>query len=284
MEPDKKEVILVTTDFTAIGDHAIDNAAQLARLCGRAKLILLHVINQTTKSNLQKEKKNLGIVGQRLLETCKKVEAQYGIEADYLAPSGSIFSTIAETAKTTEAKYLFMGTHGKKGIQFLLGSFALKVVTSSPAPMFVVKKPANGNKFKSFIYPLDLEVGSKQKIKWALALNKSLGSEFHLIVYYPNDEPTQRKMTGDLRQITKILEQNNVSFTVEYHKKLKGFDQRIIQHAKEKNADAIMISTDPKKITWNPFGSFEERIIYNKEGIPVLCINSKDLKVIIGAP
>lgn len=284
MEPDKKEVFLVATDFSTIGDHAIDNAAHLARLSGKAKLILLHVINQTTRSSLQKEKKSLDFVGRRLLEICKKVEAQYGIEADYLAPSGSIFSTIAETARTTQAKYLFMGTHGKKGIQFLLGSFALKVVTSSPAPMFVVKKPAGGNMFKSIVYPLDLEVGSKQKVKWALDLNKSLGSVIHIIVYYPNDEPTQRKMTGDLRQMTKILEQNNVSYTVDYHKKLKGFDQRIIQHAKEKNADAIMMSTDPKKITWNPFGSPEERIIYNKEGIPVLCINSKDLKVIIGAP
>jgi len=283
MEPEKKEVFLVATDFTAIGDHAIDNAAQMARLTG-AKLIVLHVINQTTKSNLQKEKKNLDYVGNKLLEICKKVEAQYGVEVDYLAPAGSIFTTIAETAKTTEAKYLFMGTHGKKGIQFLLGSFALKVVTSSPAPMLVVKKPASGNKFRSFIYPLDTELGSKQKVKWAVDLNKSLGSEFHIIVYYPNDEPTQRKMTGDLKQMIKILEQHKVPHTVTYHKKLKGFDQRIIEYAKEKNADAIMLSTDPEKITWNPFGAPEERIIYNKEGIPVLCINSKDLKVIIGAP
>lgn len=283
MEPEKKEVFLVATDFTSIGDHAIDNAAKMARLTG-AKLIVLHVINQTTKSNLQKEKKTLDFVGNRLLEICKKTETQYGIEADYMAPIGSIFTTIAETAKTTGATYLFMGTHGKKGMQFLLGSFALKVVTSSPAPMFVVKKPAGDNKYKDIIYPLDTELGSKQKVKWAIELHKALGSTFHILVYFPNDGPIQRKMTGDLKQVTQILEKHKIPYTETYHKALKGFDQGILNHAMNKKAGAIMLSTDPDKVTWNPFGSPEERIIYNKEGIPVLCINSKDLKVIIGGP
>lgn len=283
MEPEKKEVILVATDFTKIGDYAIDNAAQMARLT-RSKLIVLHVVNETTKNNLKREKKHLDSIGAKLKEICKKVEGQYGIEADFLAPEGSIFSAIAETANTTEASYLFMGTHGKNGIQFLLGSFALKVITTSPVPMFVVKKPSEGNKFKTFIYPLDTELGSKQKVKWAIELNHTLGSEFHFLVYFPNDEPIQRKMNGDLKQVTKILEQYNVPYTIAYHKSVKGFEQAVVNLALEKKADAIMMSTDPEKITWNPFGSPEEKLIYNKEGIPVLCINSQDLKVIIGGP
>ena len=283
MEPEKRDVILVATDFTNIGDHAVDNAANMARITG-AKLIVLHVINQTTKSNLQKEKKDLDAIGAKLMDICKKVESHYGVESEYLAPIGSIFTTIAETAQSTNAKYLFMGTHGKKGIQFLLGSFALKVITSSPAPMFVVKKPANANKFKDIIYPLDTELGSKQKVKWAIELHKAFGSTFHIMVYYPKDAPIQRKMNGDFNQVSKILEQHKVPYTKSYHNYLKGFDKGLINLALEKKADAIMMSTDPEKITWNPFGSTEERIIYNKEGIPVLCINSKDLKVIIGGP
>ncbi|MEE4176247.1 MAG: universal stress protein [Bacteroides sp.] len=283
MEPEKKEVILVATDFTKIGDYAIDNAAQMARLTG-AKLVVLHVVNETTKSKLKKEKKTIDSIGSRLNDICKKIESQYGIEADFMAPEGSIFNTIAETAKTTEATYLFMGTHGKNGVQFLLGSFALKVITTSPAPMFVVKKQSENNKFKNFVYPLDTELGSKQKVKWAIELNQALGSAFHILVYFPNDEPIQRKMTGDLKQVTKILDQYKVPYTIGYHKSIKGFEQAVVNLALEKKADAIMMSTDPEKITWNPFGSPEEKLIYNKEGIPVLCINSQDLKVIIGGP
>ena len=283
MEPEKKDVILVATDFTKIGEYALDNAGQMARLTG-AKIIVLHVVNEKTKSNLKKEKKNIDFIGTRLNEICKNLESKFGVEADFMAPEGSIFSAIAETAKTTEATYLFLGTHGKKGIQFLLGSFALKVITSSPAPMFVVKKPSQGSHFKNFIYPLDTELGSKQKVKWAIELNQALGTTFHILVYYPNDEPIQRKMNGDLKQVTKIMDQYNVTYTIGYHKAVKGFEQAIVNLALEKKADAIMMSTDPDKITWNPFGSPEEKLIYNKEGIPVLCINSQDLKVIIGGP
>lgn len=283
MEPDKKEVFLVATDFTKIGDYAIDNAAQMARLTG-AKLIVLHVVNEKTKSMLKKENKQMDSIGARLNEICKKVESKYGVEADFMAPEGSIFSTIAETAKTTEATYLFLGTHGKKGIQFLLGSFALKVITTSPVPMFVVKKPCENNKFQNFIYPLDTELGSKQKVKFAIELNRYLGSTFHILVFFPNDEPIQRKMAGDLKQVTNILDQYKVPYTIAYHKSIKGYEQAVVDMALEKKADAIMMSTDPEKITWNPFGSPEEKLIYNKEGIPVLCINSQDLKVIIGGP
>ncbi|MDX9941360.1 MAG: universal stress protein [Bacteroidales bacterium] len=283
MEPEKKEVYLVATDFTKIGEYAIDNAAQMARLTG-AKLVVLHVVNEKTKSMLKRENKKIDSIGTRLNEICKKVEAQHGVEADFLAPEGSIFSTIAETARNTEATYLFLGTHGKKGVQFLLGSFALKVITTSPAPMFVVKKPSQGNKFKNFVYPLDTELGSKQKVKWAIELNRFLGAAFHILVYYPNDEPIQHKMNGDLKQVTNIMDQYKVPYTIDYHKTIKGFEQAVVDLALAKKADAIMMSTDPDKITWNPFGSPEEKLIYNKEAIPVLCINSQDLKVIIGGP
>src|SRR5690554_4496178 len=104
MEPEKKEVYLVATDFTKIGEYAIDNAAQMARLTG-AKLVVLHVVNEKTKSMLKRENKKIDSIGTRLNEICKKVEAQHGVEADFLAPEGSIFSTIAETARNTEATY-----------------------------------------------------------------------------------------------------------------------------------------------------------------------------------
>ena len=43
-----------------------------------------------------------------------------------------------------------------------------------------------------------------------------------------------------------------------------------------------MLSTDPEKITWSLFGSSDEHIIYNTAKIPTLCINVRDLKIILG--
>ncbi|HSV87964.1 MAG TPA: universal stress protein [Bacteroidales bacterium] len=281
MEPENKPVILVATDFTHIGEYAVDNAANMTRLIN-GRLIVLHVINQDTRDKLQKEKKSQDDVGKLLQDICSTVRERFGIDVNYLAPSGSIFSTIADTAKTTGAKYIFMGTHGKKGIQFLLGSFALKVITSSPAPICIVKKPASGSDYKNIVFALDLSFGSKQKVKFALDLHKMFGAVFHLYVFSPPDSNLKKQMNLDVLQVSKILDNNRVPYTIAYHNRMKGYETKLVKYAIEKNASAIMLSTNPDKIPWNPFGSVEERIIYNQEGVPVLCINAKDLNIIPG--
>ncbi|HSV76425.1 MAG TPA: universal stress protein [Bacteroidales bacterium] len=281
MESENKKVILVATDFTKIGGYAVDNAANMASLIN-GKLIVLHVINQATKEKLQKENKDQEVVGNMLQEICTELREKRGIDANYLAPIGSIFSVIAETAKSVGANYLFMGTHGKKGIQFLLGSFALKVITSSPIPIIIVKKPAVAMDYKNLVFALDLRLGSKQKVKYALDLHRMFGTVFHLFVHCPEDSDLKRKANSNVLQVSNILTKNKIPFTIEYHKKLKGYETRLMEYAKEKNASAIMLSTDPDKVPWNPFGSVEERIIYNQEAIPVICINAKDLNLIPG--
>ncbi|MFO7977099.1 MAG: universal stress protein [Bacteroidales bacterium] len=283
MESTQQNVILVATDFTPLGDYAIDHAANMAKLINH-KLVLLHVINSATKKKWLKGKKNQDPVADRLSDIAKKVKQEHGIEVEYLAPEGSIFSTIAESARHVGARFLFMGTHGKKGIQFLLGSFALKVVTTSPVPIVVVQKPSLGINYKSIVYPLDLDIGSKQKVKWAIFMHKNFGSVIDILVYNINDDATQRKLRADLKQVENILEQNNVSYTSSVADARGSFDKQIVAYAKQKNADAIMISTDPDTLSWNPFGTQPERILYNEEKIPVMCINSRDLRLIIGGP
>jgi nucleotide-binding universal stress UspA family protein len=283
METTKQNVILVATDFTPMGDVAVDHGANMAKLM-QCKLVVVHVINNITRKNILKGAKNNDPVKEKLKAITQDVKSRYGIESEFLAPEGSIFSSIADVAKQVDATFLFMGTHGKKGVQFLLGSFALKVVQSSPAPMIVVQDNANNNKFKKLVYPLDLEVGSKQKVKWAIFMHKHFGTEVHIVVYNIKDDATQRKLKADLNQVEKILAQHGVPYSHFITNPSGSFEKHILNYAKEQQADAIMISTDPDSLNWNPFGTAPERIMFNKEKIPVVCINSKDLKVIIGGP
>jgi len=281
MEPANKKVILVATDFTKIGGYAVDHAVNMVKLID-GRLIILHVINQDTRSRLQKENKNQDAVGKMLQEICSAISLKHGIDANYLAPSGSIFSVIGKTAKTIDASCIFMGTHGKKGIQFLLGSFALKVITSSSTPIIIVKKPAEAIDYKHIIFALDLSPGSKQKIKHALGFHKLFGTQFHLFVHCPSDPDLKRKVNCNVNQVSNILNKSLIPFTITYYHKLEGYETNLIEFAQEKKASAIMLSTDPDKVPWNPFGSVEERIIYNPQGIPVICINAKAMNIIPG--
>lgn len=282
MESEKNNVILVASDFTPIGEYAIDNAIAMAKILNY-KICVLHVINQATKNALKKESKGLEFINNKLEKIACNLKDTHGVECDFVAKEGSIFSAIAEVADSIAASYVFIGTHGKKGIQLLLGSFAMKVVKSSPVPIFVLQKPAEGISYKNIVFPLDIAMGSKQKVKWAITLHKQFQSTFHIFTLNSGDAYMRNKLRADLNQVKRILEKHNIPYTETFHNhKVSSFPKQVVAFAKERNADFIMISTDPDKISWSLWGSDDERIIYNQDKVPVMCINAQDLKVIIG--
>jgi len=281
MDAENKHVVMAATDLTSVGQYAIDHAAEYAKLLN-GRLIVLHVVNNDTKAKLRKENKTLEALSGMMQDICDKVKSEYGVEVSYELPEGTIFTTIGESALKFHVDYLFMGTHGKKGSQFLVGGFAIKVVTSSPAPMFVVQKPASGSQYKNIIYPLDSCPGSKQKINVALNLNKSLGTTFHFLVYCPEEDPNKNRTLAMWGQLEKILANCKVPYTKENFTKSSGFENAIVAHALKHNADAIMLNTDPEKFTWSPLQLPEEKIIYNKDGIIILCVNSKNMNRVVG--
>lgn len=281
MESENKNVILVAYDFTAIGDIAIENAVKMAKIL-QYKVCILHIINKASLKNLKKANEPLEAIDDKLEKKAQSIKKEHAVEVDFMTRKGSIFKSIAQVTKEINANILVFGTHGKKGIQFLLGSFAIKLVKSCPVPVFVVQQPANESKFADVVFPLDMEAGSKQKVKWAIAHHKQFKSKFHIYVDSYPDEFIQNRLRADHRQVKKILEKNNIPYTDNYSPKKGNFSEKTVEFAKEIKADMIMISTDPDKITWSLFGSPDERIIYNKEKIPVMCINAQDLRVIIG--
>lgn len=281
MESEKKNVILVAYDFTTIGDVAIENAVRMAKILDY-RICLLHIINNISLKNLKRAKEPVDSISKKLEAISLEHKQQHNVDVDYMTRKGSIFTSIADVSKEIGANFLVFGTHGKKGIQFLLGSFAIKLVKSCPVPVFVVQKPAGESDFKDVVFPLDMEAGSKQKVKWAIALHKQFKSKFHIFVDNYPDEFLQRRLKADHKQVKKILEKHNIPYTDNFAELGGKFTQKTVDFTKKINSDMIMLSTDPDKITWSLFGSPDERLIYNQEKYPVMCINAQDLRVIIG--
>ncbi len=281
MQNDKGNTILVPTDFTKVGDYAVNNAVMLAKELGFS-ICLLHVINKTTRKILAKENKTTEYINEQLVEIADKVKREHNLEVDYIAREGSIFSIIADVAEEIKANYVVIGTHGKKGIQFLLGSFALKVIKSSPVPIFVVQKNPESKAINDVVFPLDLEEGSKQKVKWAVILNRQFNTKFHFFVYNQKDEFSQNRIKADMNQVKKIFDKHKISYTSDFSKRKTPYSKQLVDFTKKTNSNLIMVSTDPDKTTVNPFGSHDEKIIYNQEKFPVMCINSQELKKLVG--
>jgi nucleotide-binding universal stress UspA family protein len=269
MDDKMNKLVLVPTDFTEVGDNAINQAAEAARFLNY-KVVVLHVIDKNTKAQLKKENLDETSITEKLNVIADELKAAYGIEAEGIAREGSIFTTISEVAHDLGAGLLYLGTHGKVGVQHLTGSYALKVVTSSPAPVIVVQKRSFNEGYKHIVLPITSDAGPWEKTKWAARIAKQFKSEIHIY------QLAGEKIDDAVKQITMFFDENQVKYTVRVAEKSSHFSKQVIDYATSNNADLIMIMTDPDQ-GFKRFilGSWDEQIIFNTSQIPVMCVNPR---------
>lgn len=278
----RKNIVLVPTDFTEVADYAIQHGAGICKMHNQ-KLTLLHIINKDTKTYLKKEKLTGDAINDRLLKKTKEISEQYGIECDYIAKEGSIFTTIGEVAKEIGVSMLTMGTHGKVGMQKIVGSYALKVIESSPAPVIVVQKRDFREGYKNIVLPIDDTTESKQKVKWAIHIARKFQSTVHIFAMHTSEPYRLAKIKGNMNQIKKFFDQNGIKHTDKFADKSIAFPKQSLSYAKEIDADLILIMTNPDKLMPSFIvGQWEEQILFNDSLIPIMCINPVELNIVVG--
>jgi len=276
------DVILVPTDFSKVSNYAVEHAAGIAKLLNY-KICIAHVINKDTKSLLRKDKQGTATVPQKLEMIAREIEEQYNIKTSSIAREGSIFTTINEISEEIKANMIVLGTHGKVGVQHIIGSYALKVITSSSAPVIVVHKRHFEHGYKDIVLPLDDSLESKQKLKWAIYIAQIFNSKIHIYAQNQTDSLLSAKISSNLNQIKKILTQNKIKYTVQICEKSGGnFAKRAVSFANSIRADIIVIMTNPDQILPSfILGQWDERIIFNAAHVPVMCINPRDFNITI---
>ncbi|MEI7596108.1 MAG: universal stress protein [Bacteroidota bacterium] len=275
-----QSVILVPTDFTEVGDMALKHAIGTAKQLGFA-ITLLHIINSETKAALRKNNLTVANINEKLATTAQQIKKEHNVDTDFISKKGSIFSAISEVAEEVSASMIMMGTHGKKGIQHLIGSYALKVITSVKIPTLVIQKEAEyAGSYKRIVLPIDNSVHTRQKFKWAIFMAKKLNSEIFIIASQESDPFAKRRLANNLGQVEKLLEENKLKFSTKLCEKSGSFGKQLLNYAATVEADLMMIMTSPDQLIPNfIFGPLDDQIIYNKQMIPVLCVNPKDTNI-----
>jgi nucleotide-binding universal stress UspA family protein len=270
MESLLKKIILVPTDFSEVCANAINQAAGAARHM-QYKLVLLHVIDKNTKSYLKNEGQGVDFVTQKLESIAAGVISDFGIEVDTIAREGDIFTTIKEVASEVDASLMYLGTHGKVGMQKLTGSYALKVVTSSPVPVIVVQKRQFDGPYREIVMPITSDTGIWEKTEWATHIAKQFKATIK--IFQQSGEDIDKAVAG----ITGHFHKNDVKYTIDVAQRSSGFSNQVIDFATAKNADMIMIMTNPDKgLSSFILGSYDEEMIFNTSQIPVMCVNPRD--------
>jgi len=270
MKTDRNPIFLVPTDFSEVCANAARRAASLAKDYNY-KVVLLHVIDKNTLSELKKVGKGLDSVNEKLQELAKALVSEFVIQVETIAQEGDIFTTIAEVAEDLHASLIFLGTHGKVGMQKVTGSFALKVVTSSEVPTIVVQKRPFGQRISKIVMPITSDAGPWAKTKWAASIAREFDCTI-MIYHLPGDG-----LEDVITMITNHFQVNDVKYTLKASDKGGNFTKQVLDYATAENADMILILTDPDKNFSSFFlGNYDEDIIFNASQIPVMCINPRD--------
>ena len=278
MSPAKNEkkynnIVLIPTDFSEVCGNAVSHGVKLAKFL-RYKVLILHIINKETKAALKKKSVSVDYIDWRLKEYKKYYTKKYGVEIDTMAIEGSIFSTISEFALENKVNLMVMGTHGKKGLQHVFGSYAMKVVEESPVPVVVVQKRSFKSGYRNIIFPVSNDLEPRQAVHWAKLMAKLFDARIH--IYLSPEKEVARRTSLEIitKQITAVFDAENVTYCITSAAKSAGFAEQVISYSVVEHADLILIMTRPNiEVAGFSLSAWDEKLMFNEAQIPVMGIN-----------
>lgn len=143
--------LLVASDFSECGNHAVQRAALLAAQAG-AKLRIVHALPGAALtwqllrvSGTEAEASLRKGVEVLLAELAADLRSRHGIEVAYDIGTGAAHRVIGDAVEAHQPDLLVIGAHGEGIVQqIFLGGTAGKLLTHSTRPVLVVRRAADG--------------------------------------------------------------------------------------------------------------------------------------------
>lgn len=260
-----KANILVPIDFTDAAKNAVNHAAKTAEET-KLEMNLVHMC--ASRKEISEAKEELAkLIAE--VETTAKINGVVRV--------GS-FKDIPVVAKELDSEIVFMGTHGATGMQRILGSNALKLVTNSKLPFVIVQKDSVIDKaegYKKILVTASSNDESKQKIKAVAEMAKYFDSEVILLYRNEKDENLRINASTNLVFMKKHLDQEGISYEVALSSG-KNFNEDTIELAKKKGVDLIAIVNVQMNTILGTglFGpNYEQELIMNDGNIPIMILS-----------
>jgi nucleotide-binding universal stress UspA family protein len=265
-----KNKVLVPTDFTRVADNAISHAMVLAKSIG-GEVYLLHVVPKQGEVDEARRKLDMEIGRAKALDESVPVHK--------LVRVGSIFDDISDAAAEINATLIVMGTHGMRGMQFITGSNALRVITSSNVPFVVVQeRPIKAGGYDSIVVPLDLHKETRQKLTLVADMAKYFGSKVHLITPKEDDEFLHKQLVNHIKFANQYLDERGIQHDATISQEDSGdFVKAVVRHAIAVDADLVAIMNLAQGNIFGVLGvPYEQEVITNEAQIPVMCMNPRE--------
>lgn len=258
--------IIVPTDFTSTSDKALAYAIGLKKTL-EAEVFVLHILKKGgNEADAQKQ----------LDEQIHRHYVNTAVKAQPILKVGSIFEDIPALVEQEKGDLVVMGTHGMKGLQHLVGSHALRVITDTKAPFIVVQdNTAIEPRVKKILVPLDLHKETKQKIKYTADIAEKFKAKVEIIIPNESDEFLRNQLERNMAYSEGYFEERGIPYQSTVAQNKGGaFADQVVEHAKNSKIDLICILNFANEKLIHAFGSdAEQKVITNNAAIPVMVLN-----------
>lgn len=262
--------ILVPTDFTKVADCAMNHAARLAERMN-ADVHLLHIVDKASEVEEARTKLKMEV------ERAKRWSAR--VKVLPLVRVGSVYEDIGTAASEVGASLIIMGTHGMRGMQFITGSRALRVITNSTVP-FVVVQERNIKEagYRDIVVPLDLQKETRQKVALVADMAKYFNSKVHVITPRESDEFLHHQLENHIRFAKQYFGEREIELEATIADADAGnFVDAVIRYAMKIDADLLAIMNLAQGNIFGVLGvPYEQEIITNEAMIPVMLMNPRE--------
>lgn len=273
---DKKSYkVLVPHDYSSVANCAVEHASKIAKSFS-GEVYFLHVVGKEQEVHANVEKMN---------KIAEEAEKKHKIKAHVLVRIGNIFEDIGDVASEIEAGYIVMGTHGAKGMQKIMGSHAIKVITHSKVPFVIVqeKPPKKTDTYDDIVVPIDYSDVTKQKLAVAASIATHFNSKIHIFAGMEKDEFLQKKLVQELAFAKKYFTEREIAYDIVQSKEKGNFKKQLVQHAAKIDADLIaIVNTESGALMPDFMGSEVQNILANDAGIPVIITNPTQVLIFGG--
>jgi nucleotide-binding universal stress UspA family protein len=273
------KIIVIPTDFSEAGIHALEQGASLSKLCN-AELHLVHVFEPTSVFfpalepilALSVEEDAKEKISQKMSEVSELYRNKFGIKVVSVVVEGKIAAEIVKYAEEKEADLILMGTHGASGYEeFFIGSNAEKVLNKAQCPVLTIQAHSGSNNIQNIVVPIDGTLHSRQKVDYAIEMAKIYGSTIHLLGLIEMEEDQIEKFRLKMRIVEEVVQKAGVPY-VEKTIVDANVAQTALDYAKEVGADLIIVMADHESMIPGLFtGKFGKHLV-NHSAIPVMSI------------
>ena len=253
--------ILVPFDLREDSYSALNHAAFFANHSA-GEIVILHLI-KNAQDKAEAERK--------LQPFLQKLSAEFQGKVSSIIEVGNIFKDVSEIAQREECQLIIIPTHGIKGMQHIMGSNALRIVTDAFIPFLVVQeRMIRANGLKKIVIPVSARRQIIDEAPLFAEISKAFNSEVHL---FANTHLHEQYNDSILTTLEDFLEKEGANVKVHRVSLNERFAKSVTHFAASIDADLICAVNFSYDYLYSLFPRVEEEdLIYNEAQIPVLMI------------